>query len=228
MSKNNKVKKEKAEVKPKTRKKMGTETRKILLEAKHEKKTIKKTSKVTQMMKIEDTVDPEHRSHQTKLWAEKQIARLSKKQKSNRKKYAIVSAVLSLFNLSVVILACVALQELIFASHHATPEELVKIDAQIALASAAASITIVIFVLNIGTIIYRGFMRWFIYKDALDAIQVEVMKHQNKRAEYQDVEDIDKLLEERVHHISHAALTNRSHKKWRSMLMKALAGGDYE
>lgn len=229
MSKHIKSTKSSTDNKKSQKKKTGYETKKIILDSKHDKKVQKKAAKVTQIIKIKDTVDPKQRSHQTRLWAERQITRLSEKQRKNRKKYVILSSILSFFNLTVVFLACLALSQLIKASNIVVdPTKLNEIHAQIGLAAGAAAVTVIIFFLNIGIIFYRGFMKWFIYKDALDSIQVEVMKHQFLKGDYADSKEPDELLETKVKNITHAAISNKSHKKWKNLMMKALAGGEYE
>lgn len=159
-------------------------------------------------------------------WAKGKVDDLKIKEKKNRKRYAILSIIVSVINLIVVVLASLAIHALITAKDKAQHDSHIKL--QLIMACVAAGITILIFLLTIFTMIYRSVTKKDIYLKALDEIQVEIIKYKEKNEDYfsKDIKDPDSLLRKNVENINIRARGTYRKKSWTNLILIALSGGE--
>ena len=159
-------------------------------------------------------------------WAKGKVEYLRTEEKKNRKRYSILTIIISILNLIIVILASMAIHALITSKEKMTNDHNLKI--QLVMACIAAGVTILIFLLTIFNMVYRSVTKKEIYRKALDEIQVEIIKYKEKHEDYfaKDIKDPEQLLKKNVEKINTRVKKTHQSKHWFSMIITALSGGE--
>lgn len=159
-------------------------------------------------------------------WAKGKVQYLRVQEKKNRKRYSVLTIIVSVLNLIIVILASMAIHALITSREKMTNNHNLKV--QLIMACIAAGVTILIFILTIFNMVYRSVTKKEIYHKALDEIQVEIIKYKEKHNDYfkREIKDPEELLKNNVTKIYNNVKKTHRSKNWFNMLTTALSGGE--
>lgn len=158
-------------------------------------------------------------------WAEARVRELKADRKRYKKHYTTITIVMSLINVTIVVMAAIGLDILVKHGHGLTDKNGETITFAIVMTSLAAGLTILIFFINIVNVVYRSVMRWQTYRNAADAIQHEVIKF-SLGDDYDKVKDPTAKFEKRVQEIYNNAIHFKRKKRPIKILLNALSGGD--
>lgn len=88
-------------------------------------------------------------------WAETRVKELQASRKKHKKNYFVITSIMALINIAIVTMASIGLSILIRYSENGDESS----NTAIIMASVAASLTILIFFVNIVNVVYRSSMR---------------------------------------------------------------------
>lgn len=153
-------------------------------------------------------------------WAEARVREMKRAQVKNRKDNTLVTIILAIINITIIAMASIALIILLkFRNDSAVNTK------SITMASIAASLTIIIFFVNVANIVYRSVMRLQTYKNAADAIQHEVARF-HLHDEYKEYKDPEQVFIDKIKEIEDAANHTKRKKSIFKIILKALSGGE--
>ena len=158
----------------------------------------------------------EYKNIKVNSWVSQKLTELKKQKHRNRVSYIILVSLLTIVNLSTVILAAIAIDMLITRSSGKTTA--------IILSSLSAGFIIILFVLHNINVIYKGIMKDKKYKKAMDEIQHEVMIYKVNPEVYKG-KNKEEQLETNVKAIYKKAL-KKSRKKSFPLFLRAFTGGE--
>lgn len=154
-------------------------------------------------------------------WAETRVKELQASRKKHKKNYFVITSMMALVNIAIVTMASIGLSILIRYSENGDESS----NTAIIMASVAASLTILIFFVNIVNVVYRSSMRWQTYRNAADSIQHEVIRFSLNSEMSEDTKAKEKF-EKRISEIYEEAHNFKREKKAVKILLNALSGGD--
>lgn len=164
-----------------------------------------------------------------KKFVRRNIKDLRARAKRERITYLFFSILLLLINLATLVVAIYAVVNLyIDAADHTSGKvtskvQSLSIDVVLPLATLSAVVVVVIFILQIVAVIYRGISRDKFFKRALDKIQHEYMQYLSRRDEY-NVKEPETILYTQVKDIFNK-YTSKKNKASGSLFFRAMLGG---
>lgn len=150
------------------------------------------------------------------LWVNKKLKELQDQKKRNRFYYITLALILTIINLSTIVVAIIAIDYLNLSTHENSTA--------VILSSLSASFVVIIFFLHNLNIIYKGIMKDKKYKKAMDNIQHEVMKYNYKTNCYIG-ENKEEVLIQNCEAQYKKAITKTKKNKF-TLFLRALSGGE--
>lgn len=149
-------------------------------------------------------------------WISGEIASFKKIARHSKIKFFILALLHVLTNIATIVTAVIAIWLLVTMSKDYSFTGVI-------LASLSAASVIILFFIHSFIVIYRSFMKNKFYEEAIDKIELEVMKCSSSQENY-DCKDSNLLLAKNIEKISKTTLDKKINKKARSILVKSLLG----
>lgn len=152
------------------------------------------------------------------------ISRIKKNLKAKRKasliSWSIFSVIIALTNIAILTISSIALKQVLDDYNADTTSA--DFASQVLPTALVSAVSISLFILSIIISIYQGRMKSNIYREAMNAIQYEYIRHTK------DLKSSDADIKKNVDKIYHEAVKAKNKKSFKKVLLTILTGGDDE